>query len=80
MYDCFLGLIILTPYNFVPNHFAFCEGQLLAIAQNQALFSLIGTKFGGDGRETFALPDLKDKAPAGLQYVIALQGIYPTKY
>lgn len=49
--------------NFAPRAWAFCQGQLLAISQNQALFSLLGTTYGGDGRTTFALPDLRGRAP-----------------
>lgn len=49
--------------NFAPRAWAFCEGQLLAISSNQALFSLIGTTYGGDGRTTFGLPDLRGRAP-----------------
>lgn len=49
--------------NFAPRNWAFCNGQLLAISQNQALFSLLGTTYGGDGRTTFALPDLRGRAP-----------------
>ena len=49
--------------NFAPRGWAFCDGQLLPIAQNQALFALIGTIYGGDGRTTFALPDLRGRAP-----------------
>lgn len=49
--------------NFAPRTWAFCSGQLLSIAQNTALFSILGTTFGGDGRTTFALPDLRGRAP-----------------
>ena len=49
--------------NFAPRGFALCNGQLLSIAQNDALFSLIGTTYGGDGQTTFALPDLRSRAP-----------------
>jgi microcystin-dependent protein len=76
----FLGEIALFPYNFVPRGWAPCQGQELSIAQNTALFSLLGTTFGGDGRTTFALPDLRGKAHLqGLTYCIALQGIYPSR-
>jgi len=61
--DRFLGSIIIVPFNFPPKGFAFCNGQLLAINTNQALFSLLGTTYGGDGRTTFALPDLRGRAP-----------------
>lgn len=51
--------------NFAPRGWAFCDGQLLAISQNTALFSILGTTYGGDGRTTFALPDLRGRAPIG---------------
>ena len=76
----FIGQIALLPYNFAPQGWAACEGQTLPINQNQALFALLGTTFGGDGQTTFALPDLREKAPAdSLAYYIALQGIFPTR-
>jgi microcystin-dependent protein len=62
----FLGSLSLVPYNFAPKGSAFCNGQLLSIAQNQALFSLLGTQYGGDGRVTFALPDLRGRIPIGM--------------
>jgi microcystin-dependent protein len=57
----FLGQIILVPYNFAPRGYAFCQGQILSIAQNTALFSLLGTTYGGNGQTTFALPDLRGR-------------------
>ncbi|WP_367388449.1 phage tail protein [Lewinella sp. LCG006] len=60
-----IGEIRLFAGNFAPRFWAFCEGQLLAISQNQALFSILGTTYGGDGRTTFALPDLRGRAPIG---------------
>ena len=57
----FLAEIIMFAGNFAPRGWAFCEGQLLPINQNQALFSLLGTIYGGDGRTTFALPDLRGR-------------------
>ena len=65
MAEPFLGMIITVPYNFAPQGWAFCAGQLLPISQNTALFALIGTTFGGDGVTTFALPDLRSRVPAG---------------
>ena len=59
----FLGQIKMFAGNFAPRGWAFCEGQVLSIAQHAALFSLLGTTYGGDGRTTFALPDLKGRAP-----------------
>ena len=76
--DPFLGQIQLFPYNFAPQGWAACEGQSLSISQNTALFSLIGTNFGGDGQTVFALPTLKGPI-AGVGYYIALQGNYPNR-
>ncbi len=61
----FLGQITLFPYNFAPLGWAMCEGQLLSISQNTALFSLLGTQFGGNGTSNFALPDLRGRVPIG---------------
>jgi microcystin-dependent protein len=65
MSEPFLGQIYLVPYNFAPRGFAFCAGQILPIAQNTALFSLLGTTYGGNGQTTFALPDLRGRVPVG---------------
>jgi microcystin-dependent protein len=54
---------MLVPYNFAPRGFAFCQGQLMPISQNTALFSLLGTYYGGNGQTTFALPDLRGRIP-----------------
>ena len=63
MADPFLGQLMLVPYNFAVRGWAFCSGQILPIAQNTALFSLLGTTFGGNGQTTFALPDLRGRVP-----------------
>lgn len=63
MSDPFIGEIRMFAGNFAPRGFALCDGQLLPIAQNTALFSLLGTTYGGDGRTTFALPDLRGRIP-----------------
>lgn len=60
-----IGEIRIFAGNFAPRSWAFCDGQLLAIAQNQALFSILGTTYGGDGRTTFALPDLRGRTAIG---------------
>ena len=65
MSEPFIAQIVLFGGNFAPRGWAFCDGQLLPINQNQALFSLVGTTYGGDGRTTFALPDLRGRAPLG---------------
>lgn len=59
----FLGQICMFAGNFAPRSWALCDGQLLAVSQNSALFSLLGTVYGGDGRTTFGLPDLRSQAP-----------------
>lgn len=61
----FIGEVRMFAGNFAPRSWAFCEGQLLPISQNSALFSILGTIYGGDGRTTFALPDLRGRVPVG---------------
>lgn len=61
--DPFIGEIVLFAGNFAPRTWALCNGQLLAISSNPALFSILGTTYGGDGRTTFALPDLRGRTP-----------------
>jgi microcystin-dependent protein len=63
MTDQFIGEVRLFAGNFAPTGWAFCDGQVMSIAQNTALFSLLGTNYGGDGKSTFALPDLRDRVP-----------------
>src|ERR1700754_507732 len=65
MAEPFLGQITVYPYSFPPRGWADCAGQLLSIQQNTALFSLLGTTYGGDGRVTFGLPDLQGRIPVG---------------
>lgn len=108
--DPILGSIMLFAGNFAPKGWMFCNGQLLPIAQNSALFSILGTTYGGDGRVTFALPNLCGRAPVGIgqapglprvdlaepgllathgsatrgtlgmNYCIAVEGIYPSRW
>ena len=63
MSDPFVAEIRIFPFNFAPKGWAFCDGQILPISQNTALFSLLGTTYGGDGKSTFALPDMQGNAP-----------------
>ena len=63
MSEPFVGEIKMFAGNFAPRSWAFCDGQLLAVSQNDALFSLLGTIYGGDGRTTFGLPDLRGRVP-----------------
>ncbi|RBP49929.1 phage tail protein [Arenicella xantha] len=62
----FIGEIMPVGFNFAPRGWSLCDGQLLAISSNTALFSLLGTKFGGDGRTTFGLPDLRGRVMKGV--------------
>jgi microcystin-dependent protein len=63
MSDVFLAEIRIFPFNFAPKGWAMCDGQILAISQNTALFSLLGTTYGGNGQTNFALPNLQGRAP-----------------
>ena len=80
--DPFIGEIRLFPYTFAPRGWAPCNGALLPISQFTALFSLLGTAFGGDGQTTFGLPNIPNPVgsalPQGGLY-IALEGIYPQR-
>jgi microcystin-dependent protein len=61
--DPFVAEIRIFPFNFAPKGWAWCDGQLLPLSQNTALFSLLGTTYGGNGKSNFALPDLQGRAP-----------------
>ncbi len=76
MSEPYLAEIRLVSFNFPPKGWAFCNGQLLPINQNQALFSLLGTTYGGNGQTTFALPDLQGRTPfhAGNGHVVGERG------
>lgn len=77
--ELFLAQIILVPYGSVPDGSLPCDGRLLAVNTNQALFSLIGTNFGGDGRTNFAIPDLRSITPPSMIYAIITSGVFPTR-
>ncbi|HEX4806782.1 MAG TPA: tail fiber protein [Conexibacter sp.] len=83
MAEPFLGEIRMFGGDFAPRGWAHCHGQLLPIAEHAPLYSLIGTTYGGDGIETFALPDLRQdsapRTPLPLTYIIALAGVYPAR-
>ncbi|MEL7084641.1 MAG: tail fiber protein [Cyanobacteria bacterium P01_A01_bin.3] len=66
MSEPFLAEIRMVGFNFAPRGWAFCDGQILPINQNQSLYSLLGTTYGGDGRTSFALPDLRSRVPMHL--------------
>ncbi len=78
--DPFIGQIELYPFGFAPMGWMECNGATLKISTNQALYSLLGTMYGGDGRTTFGIPDLRNASPnPNMHYCIALQGIYPSR-
>lgn len=75
MDEAFIGSIVLFAGNYAPQNWAFCDGQLLSCSQNAALFSILGVTYGGDGKTTFALPDLRGRVPAGPRQGPGLQNI-----
>jgi len=85
MSDPFIGQINIYPFDYAPYQWAFCQGQVMPISQNNALFALIGVMYGGDGTTTFGLPDLRGRMPVGTgaspmfgtNYPIATQGGVP---
>jgi len=77
-YSICLGQILLFGGTFAPRNCAFCEGQLLSISHHQALFSILGNIYGGDGRTTFALPKMENPADGG-KYLIAINGSFPRR-
>lgn len=80
MEEPLLGMIKLYPYNFVPRGWMKCDGSLINIQTNQALFSLISNFFGGTYPQTFAVPNMVGTEPVpGTVYCIATEGIYPTR-
>ncbi|MFE6074591.1 tail fiber protein [Paenibacillus sp. NPDC057886] len=75
----YIGEIQLFPYNGAPSGWMYAKGQTLSVTQNNTLFSLLGTNFGGNGTQTFAVPDLTDAAPKGMGYYIAMTGTFPSR-
>lgn len=75
--ECTLGSITLNAAFQYPSNYLPADGRLLAINQDTALFSLLGTNYGGNGQTNFALPDLRSAAPNNTQYLICVEGIFP---
>jgi len=73
--QAYLGMIVLFPYTFLPKGWAECNGQVLRIFDNMALYAAIGPVFGGDGADTFALPKMEH--PPHMKYCICTEGIFP---
>lgn len=78
MADDTLGFIRLVALNYAPINYAICNGSIMQIVQNQALFSLLGKRFGGDGKVTFALPKIPSTIPNCI-YIICINGLYPVR-
>lgn len=76
MLEPYLGEVLIVAFDFAPRGWAHCDGQLLSVAQNQGLFSLLGTTYGGDGVTTFALPDFRGRTPihVGSGYSLGQRG------
>lgn len=78
--DEFIGKIDLYPYNFTPMSMALCNGQIFSIAQNNALYALIGNTYGGTPNQTFAVPNMLGLEPVpGLNYYIIMEGMFPVR-
>lgn len=75
----FIGMVMLVPYNRQPNGWLPCIGQSMSISGNSALYSLVGTWYGGNGTTHFALPNLQNICPPGMMYIIAIAGVYPQR-
>ena len=74
-----VGTIKLFAGNFCPDGYLYCDGQILTITSNLVLYNIIGTRYGGDGKTTFALPKLNtDTDNTGVKYIICVSGIYPS--
>lgn len=76
--DEYLGMIKLFAGNFIPSGYLECNGQLLNLQQNVALYSILGTTYGGDGHTSFALPKM-DAPVDEMKYIICAQGMYPSR-
>lgn len=78
--DSYLGEIRAFPYSFIPEYWIFCDGRVLMISEFAALYSLLGTRFGGNGYTTFAVPDLQGaEGESGMHYAISAMGYYPPR-
>ena len=78
--DPFFGTISLLAIGYAPPGWLLCDGRTIQISSNQAMFALLGTKFGGDGKSTFGIPDLRGKEPApNMAYYIAMIGTWPER-
>lgn len=78
--DPYIGQIVLLGFNFATQEYALCNGATLQVQEYAALFSLISTKYGGDGKSTFMLPNMMGMEPTpGMGYYIAVNGLYPSR-
>ncbi len=78
--DYYIGGIVLFPYGYAPYGWALCDGTVYTVNQYQALYSLLGQRFGGNGSTTFAVPNLMGAEPIpNMNYYICMQGLYPSR-
>lgn len=79
--ETFIGAIVLFPFHYDPAGWVECDGRMLSTTVNHSLYNVIGNAYGGDGNDTFAVPDLRAKVPIeGMRYCIAVQGTFPPRY
>lgn len=76
--EYFLGQIVIFPYGFEPKGFVKCDGRSIKLGANDALFALLGTQYGGDGRSEFHIPKLEDPMK-GVSYYICISGLFPSR-
>ena len=76
----YIGQVIMFAGRFAPQYWMFCDGQMLDVSQNPALFSILGNMYGGDGMHTFKLPDTRNADGDGMRHIICITGIYPSRW
>lgn len=77
--EFYIGQILLVPFSSVPEYSYPCDGRTILIASHNALFALLGTRFGGNGVNEFKIPDLRSVTPPGMMYAIFYNGIFPSR-
>lgn len=76
----YIGQVMMFAGNFAPQCWAFCDGQILDIAHNAALYSILGITYGGDGTHNFKLPDTRQADGTGMRHIICINGMYPSRW
>ena len=76
----YIGQVITFAGRFAPQYWMFCDGQMLDVSQNPALFSILGNTYGGDGMHTFKLPDTRKTDGESMRHIICITGMYPSRW